>query len=87
MSLKNMIIGLGNCGSEIIKCITKRESLNDVKLYAIDSVSANVDASYVNRVHVSLMKSRVLEETVNVVLKCIRFMRKQITSLRCIRML
>ena len=57
MALKNMIIGLGNCGSEIVKCITKRESLNDVKLYAIDSVSANVDANYVNRVHVIPIQS------------------------------
>lgn len=48
----NLIIGLGNCGTEIIKAITKSELLSDAKLYAIDSVASSIDLSSIDRVKV-----------------------------------
>ena len=40
---KNVIIGLGNTGTQIIKVIATRPLLKDVKLYSIDSVLSSVD--------------------------------------------
>lgn len=48
----NLIIGLGNCGTMIVKEIIKSPLLDDVKLYTIDSASGLVDMDFVNRVTV-----------------------------------
>lgn len=55
--MDNMIIGLGNTGFQIIKAITKAPKLNDVKLYAIDSVTASVDNSILDRVTIIPIQS------------------------------
>lgn len=55
--MKNLIIGLGNTGVQIIKAIMKSNMLNDVKLYAIDSVTTSVDKDFVDRVAVIPIQS------------------------------
>lgn len=50
--MSNVIIGLGNTGFQIIKALTNSNVLSDVKLYAIDSVTADVDLEIVNRVNI-----------------------------------
>lgn len=54
---RNLIIGLGNCGSMIVRMIMKAPKLDDVKLYAIDSVTTSVDAAFVDRVSVIPIQS------------------------------
>lgn len=48
--MNNLIIGLGNTGTQIVKAIMRSENLKDVKLYAIDSVTAAVDVEMMNSV-------------------------------------
>ena len=48
----NIVIGLGNTGYQIIKVIANDPVLNDVKLYAIDSVATDADLDIVNRVNI-----------------------------------
>ena len=57
--MKNLIIGLGNTGTQIIKAVMKSTMLNEdkVKLYTIDSVTASADAETVNRVTVIPIQS------------------------------
>lgn len=49
--MANLIIGLGNCGSVIVKEIAKKESLKDTILYAIDSQTGNISLDTVDRVN------------------------------------
>lgn len=49
---KNMIITLGNCGTQCGKVIANTPSLDDVILYSIDSQVNNIDMSLVNRINV-----------------------------------
>lgn len=46
----NVIIGLGNTGTSIVKLIANTPSLSDVELYAIDSVYANISMNDINRI-------------------------------------
>lgn len=55
--MENLIIGLGNTGTQIIKAIMKSSMLDKVKLYAIDSVTSSVDAEVVNRVTIIPIQS------------------------------
>lgn len=50
----NTIIGLGNCGTQVIKTLTKTASLNndDIKLYAIDSVTASIDLDCIDKINI-----------------------------------
>ena len=48
--MNNMIIGLGNCGSQIVKAATNSVSLKGVKMYCIDSQVATVDLNTVGNV-------------------------------------
>lgn len=47
--MSNMIIGLGGCGTNIIKKVLESSDLTDVKLYAIDSIT-NVKLNDINRI-------------------------------------
>ena len=49
--MDNMIIGLGNCGSVIVKQVLKSDKLNNVKLYTIDSVTSNIDVDTVDKIN------------------------------------
>lgn len=55
--MNNMCIGLGNCGTMIVKAIAKSEKLNNVKLYAIDSVATNVDTDTLDRINIIPIQS------------------------------
>jgi len=44
-----VIVGLGNCGSRCVEEVAQRGSLNDVKLFAVDSVAANYTLATANR--------------------------------------
>lgn len=55
--MKNLIIGLGNCGTMIVKEIMKSSALDDVKLYAIDSVTSTIDREFVDRVTIIPIQS------------------------------
>ena len=55
--MNNLIIGVGNCGSVIVKQIAKSEKLSTVKLYAIDSVTTNVDMDVVDRINIIPIQS------------------------------
>lgn len=46
----NLIIGLGNAGTQIVKLAAESEKLSDTKFYAIDSVTANADVETVHAV-------------------------------------
>ena len=48
----NMIIAVGGCGTNIIKAAAKSNLLDDVTMYAIDSVTSSIDIQMVNRVNV-----------------------------------
>ena len=48
--MNNMIIGLGNCGTQIVKAATKSELLKGVKMYCIDSQVASVDLDTIGNV-------------------------------------
>lgn len=48
--VENIVIGLGNAGTQIVKEITKSSLLNDVKLYSIDSTSASIEIDTINRI-------------------------------------
>lgn len=39
----NLIIGLGNAGTQVVKLAAKSKRLDDVKMYAIDSVTSSLD--------------------------------------------
>lgn len=51
-TMKNLIIGLGNTGTNIIKECAKSANLNDVTLYCIDSVNTSFDLDMINRVNI-----------------------------------
>lgn len=46
----NLIIGMGNTGSQIVRAAAESEILTDCKLYTIDSVTSNVDMKTVNSI-------------------------------------
>lgn len=50
--MNNMIIGLGNTGSNVIKIASESKLLNEVDMYAIDSVLSSIDIGMMNRVTV-----------------------------------
>ena len=45
-----LCIGIGNCGSRVVEEIATRNSLKDVKLFAVDSVAPMVNMTSVNRI-------------------------------------
>lgn len=47
----NILIGLGNTGTQIVKEAAKSSKLYNVKMYAIDSVSTAVDVEFAKRVN------------------------------------
>lgn len=47
---KNLVIGLGNCGTQIVKEAAHSNKLDDVKLYTIDSVTSNATLDSSNRI-------------------------------------
>ena len=49
---KRVIIGIGNCGTQIIKACIQSTRLKDTILYSIDSVTASVDTEFIDRVKV-----------------------------------
>lgn len=52
MSNKHVIIGIGNCGSQIVKACMSSPRLADAALYSIDSVTSSVDSEFIDRVKV-----------------------------------
>lgn len=50
--MNNIIIGLGNTGSNIVKMCAQDMSLSDVKMYAIDSVMTSIDLDTIDKVKV-----------------------------------
>lgn len=48
--MNNMLIGLGNCGSQIVKKAASSELLKDVKMYTIDSQVASVGLDTIDRI-------------------------------------
>lgn len=50
--MSNLIIGLGNTGTNIIKAATQSVVLDDVKLYAIDSVATSMDLASIDRINI-----------------------------------
>ena len=48
--MSNMIIGLGCAGNNIIKLASTSTYLDDVTMYAIDSVSSTIDLDSVSRI-------------------------------------
>lgn len=46
----NVIIGLGNTGSQIVKLIASNQNFNDVELFAIDSVTSSITMNDLNRI-------------------------------------
>lgn len=44
------IIGMGNTGTNIVKAISYHYNLNDVKLFAIDSITNSIDIDTVNKI-------------------------------------
>lgn len=50
--MNNVVIGLGNTGTQIVKAIMSSSLLNGVSLYAIDSVASAIDLDAINRIKV-----------------------------------
>lgn len=50
--MNNMIIGLGNTGTNIVKVASSSPLLDDVAMYAIDSVTTSIDLDMVNKITV-----------------------------------
>lgn len=48
--MNNLVVGLGNCGCQIVKAISNSKTLSDVKLYAVDSTTASIDMSTITSV-------------------------------------
>lgn len=48
--MNNLIIGLGNCGTQIVKAARESELLAKAKLYSIDSVASSVDVASTDRI-------------------------------------
>ena len=48
--MNNVIIGVGNCGCQIVKAMASNPSFDDVELFAIDSVTTHVSMDDVTRV-------------------------------------
>lgn len=48
--MNNVIIGVGNCGCQIVKMIATNPNLSDVTLFAIDSVTSHVTMEDIQRV-------------------------------------
>ena len=48
--MDNVIIGLGNCGCQIVKTIAPNPEFNNVELFAIDSVTSHVTMDDISRV-------------------------------------
>lgn len=49
-SVENMVIGLGNAGTQIVKEITNSPLLEGVKLYSIDSTLGSIELDTINRI-------------------------------------
>ena len=47
--MKNMIIGLGNTGTNIVKMAATSSRLNEVTFYTIDSVVDDIDLDSLNK--------------------------------------
>lgn len=52
IQMNNLIVGLGNCGCQIVKAISNSKTLSDVKLYAVDSTTASVDMNSIASINV-----------------------------------
>ena len=50
--INNMIIGMGNTGSNIVKAASECDELSDVDMYCIDSVTSNVNLDMINRINI-----------------------------------
>ena len=50
--MNNLIIGLGNTGTNIVKAIAGSPILTNIDLYAIDSVASSVDLSMIDKITV-----------------------------------
>ena len=48
--MENMVIGAGNAGSMIVRTLTERSCLKDVKLYTIDSVTNGITLDSIQRI-------------------------------------
>lgn len=48
--MSNMIIGLGNTGTNVIKLAAQSKLLSDAEFYAIDSVASSMDADTLNKI-------------------------------------
>ena len=46
----NLIIGMGNTGTQIVKAAAESKILNDTEMFVIDSVTSNVDMDSVTRI-------------------------------------
>lgn len=46
----NLIIGIGNAGTNIVKCCAQSAKLADVKMYAIDSQTSSIDATLMDQI-------------------------------------
>ena len=49
---KNIIVGLGNAGTNCIKAAASSPKLEDVTMYSIDSVASSIDLEMINRITV-----------------------------------
>lgn len=50
--MNNIIIGLGNAGTNIVKAAANSSRLSDVKMYAIDSVTTAINLDMIERINV-----------------------------------
>lgn len=50
--MNNLIIGLGNTGTNIVKAAAQSAMLDEVKMYTIDSVASSVDLSTIDKITV-----------------------------------
>ena len=49
--MNNLVIGLGGCGTNVVKELTKSPVFNnDIELYIIDSITRNIDMDSINNV-------------------------------------
>ena len=47
----NLIIGVGNTGTNIIKLAATSNLLDETKFYAIDSVASSIDAAFISKIN------------------------------------
>lgn len=49
--MNNVVIGLGGCGTNVVKQLSKSQVFNnDINLYIIDSITANIDMDTINNI-------------------------------------